>query len=64
MESFYKDPKHPASFGGADAIHRVLKGKENANTVKKWLSFKDSYTLHKPVRRKFQRNRVLIESKK
>ncbi|GFX34101.1 uncharacterized transposon-derived protein F54H12.3 [Trichonephila clavipes] len=28
--------------------------------VKHWLSQKDAYTLHKPVRHKFQRNRVFV----
>jgi hypothetical protein len=58
MELSYRDPKQPASFGGVNALQRALKGKKK--NIQQWLSLKDSYTLHKPIRHKFQRNRVLV----
>ncbi|GFY29336.1 uncharacterized transposon-derived protein F54H12.3 [Trichonephila clavipes] len=42
------------------SLHRSVKGKYSKKDVKHWLSQKDAYTLHKPVRHKFQRNRVFV----
>lgn len=58
MENIYKNPKHPGSFGGVNAVQRAVK--KSTNDVKQWLSQKESYSLHKPIRHKFLRNRVLI----
>ena len=30
------------------------------NKIKKWLMKQDTYTLHKPIRRHFKRNRVIV----
>ncbi|GFY46537.1 hypothetical protein TNIN_475201 [Trichonephila inaurata madagascariensis] len=60
LAAFYENPKVPNSFGGVEALHRSLKGKYSKKDVKHWLSQKDTYTLHKPVRLKFQRNRVFV----
>ncbi|GFV68135.1 uncharacterized transposon-derived protein F54H12.3 [Trichonephila clavipes] len=58
--AFYENPEVPNSFGGVEALHRSVKGKYSKKDVKHWLSQKDAYTLHKPVRHKFQRNRVFV----
>ncbi|GFV74912.1 putative uncharacterized transposon-derived protein F54H12.3 [Trichonephila clavipes] len=60
LAAFYEIPEVPNSFGGVEALHRSVKGKYSKKDVKHWLSQKDAYTLHKPVRRKFQRNRVFV----
>ncbi|GFW79193.1 uncharacterized protein TNCV_2476001 [Trichonephila clavipes] len=59
LAAFYENPEVPNSFGGVEALHRSVKGKYSKKDVKHWLSQKDAYTLHKPVRHKFKRNRVL-----
>jgi len=56
----YRNPEHPASFGGVTALHRALKGRVKTKEIKKWLSNKESYSLHKQAQRKFQRNRILV----
>jgi hypothetical protein len=56
----YQNPEHPASYGGINALQRVLKGRVKGKDIKKWLQTKDSYTLHKPLRHKFPRNRVIV----
>ncbi|GFY09577.1 uncharacterized protein TNCV_4322551 [Trichonephila clavipes] len=61
LAAFYENPEVPNSFGGVEALHRSIKGKYSKKDVKHWLSQKDAYTLHKPVRHKFQRNRVFGE---
>jgi len=50
----YYDPKHAAGFG---SVAKVLKaGKNNKRDVGEWLSGQNTYTLHKPVRKRFPRN--------
>ncbi|GFW88180.1 uncharacterized protein TNCV_3500691 [Trichonephila clavipes] len=60
LAAFYENPEVPNSFGGVEALHRSVKGKYSKKDVKHWLSQKDAYTLHTPVRHKFQRNRVFV----
>ncbi|GFV84449.1 uncharacterized protein TNCV_5007131 [Trichonephila clavipes] len=60
LAAFYENPEVPNSFGGVEALHRSVKGKYSKKDVKHGLSQKDAYTLHKPVRHKFQRNRVFV----
>ena len=31
-----------------------------SNQIKEWLMKQDAYTLHKPINRQFQRNRVIL----
>ncbi|PIK52383.1 hypothetical protein BSL78_10695 [Apostichopus japonicus] len=63
LENLYYDPSHPAAFGGVGAIQQAAKNdgrKIRASDIKEWLSSRDTYTLHKPSRKKFRRNRVIV----
>lgn len=60
LSDVYSNPSHPASFGGINSLNRVLKGKVKTKDIKSWLQTKDSYTLHKGLRHKFSRNRVIV----
>ena len=63
LKSIYYDPRHPASFGGAIALYRAAKAANpyvSLSDIKDWLSSQLTYTLHKPVRRKFLRNKILV----
>lgn len=62
MEEAYQNPAHEASYGGVDALHRAGRGKISKKEIKKWLEGVDTYTLHKPIRRKFPTNRVIVHS--
>ena len=65
LEEVYYDPGHAASFGGVDAVYRAAREKGLKITrpkVQKWLSKQDTYTLHKPVRWRFKRGRVFVDS--
>ncbi|KMQ82331.1 hypothetical protein RF55_23325 [Lasius niger] len=62
MEVTYQDPKQAASFGGVDALYRAARGKVPKKEIRKWLEGVDTYTLHKPARRKFPTNRVIVYS--
>ena len=57
------NPQHPAAFGGVEAIYRAAqKDRVNINRqrIKEWLSKQPTYTLHKPIRKRFKRNRVMV----
>ena len=58
LERAYYTPQIPGSFGGVEALKRATKSKRSA--IREWLSYQDTYTLHKPVRRKFTRRRVIV----
>ncbi|GFX09157.1 uncharacterized transposon-derived protein F54H12.3 [Trichonephila clavipes] len=62
LEKVYQEPEHPGSFGGVEALFKATDGKFSRKDIKKWLSAKDSYTLHKPIKKKFKKNRVLHRS--
>ena len=58
MEDVYYNPSNPRSFGGIKRLKERYKKKRKG--VRKWLTFQDTYTLHKPVRKSFPRRRVLV----
>jgi len=51
----YYGPKNPGSFGGVQSLSKVAD-----QPAKEWLSGQDTYTLHRPVRRNFQRRRIIV----
>ena len=58
LRKIYFQPEKAGSFGGVDALKRH--SKVNRRRAKQWLSFQDTYTLHKPVRTKFNRRRTIV----
>jgi len=54
LEEIYYDPSKVGSFGGIDALSRASASKN----VKDWLIEQETYTLHKPVRRRFKRRQT------
>jgi len=50
----YYDPKHAAGFGSVAKLVKTSKHKKR--DVEDWLSGQDTYTLHKPARKRFPRN--------
>ena len=58
------DLERPASFGGVDSIYRAVKNEGkyqiSRNKIRLWLQKKDTYTLHKPVRYRFRRDRLIV----
>ena len=59
LDRVYFDPERVGSYGGVDALHRAT-GEVPKRTAKRWLSEQDAYALHKPVRRRFKRRRVVV----
>ena len=62
LNSIYYDPKQTGSYGGIDRLRRASHSALGASgkEVKRWLSEQDTYTLHKPVRYRFRRRRVVV----
>lgn len=63
IEKNYEKIENPGSFGGIKRIFNELKIKNKnikENDIKKYLSNQDEYTLHKPIKRKFSRNKVVV----
>lgn len=59
VERGYYDPKQPGSFAGVDKWYRH-QSERSRRQVKDWLRSEDAYTLHKPVRYNFPRNKVVV----
>lgn len=57
LKDIYYDIDHPASFSGATKLSKA--SKVPIKRTKEWLASQDVYTLHKPVRFKFPRRKVL-----
>ena len=58
LSKHYYNAKTVGSFGG---IHNLSKtSKKNRETVQHWLSTQDAYTLHKPVKYKYPRRKVIV----
>ena len=64
LSSVYYDPKRSGGLGGLnrlyDDVKKEGKFKISRNEIKQWLMRQDTYTLHKPMRRHFRRNRVIV----
>ena len=64
LSSVYYDPKRSGGLGGVnrlyDDVKKEGKFKISRNEIKQWLMGQDTYTLHKPMRRHFRRNRVIV----
>ena len=54
----YYDPSNPGSFGGVDKLWKEVGG--SREEVENWLKTQDTYTLHRPVRKKIKRNRISV----
>ncbi len=63
FSEIYFDTEHPAGLGGVQKLYQYSKLIDPAiklGDVKQWLSRQDVYTLHRPARRRFKRNRIYV----
>ena len=63
LSSIYYDPKHPASYTNPTKLYRVAKAdgkKITLQQIREWLKGQETYTLHRQVKRKFPRNKVVV----
>ena len=64
LRNIFEDPGHPAGYGNAKQLYDAAKNRIRGlkpRDVKKFLEGKKSYTLHRPVRTKFERRKVLTK---
>ena len=57
MNESYFDVTNPVSYGG---VHRLAK-QYGSKTASDWLHTQDTYTLHKPIRKKFPRRKTFAK---
>ncbi|XP_053372970.1 uncharacterized protein LOC128546459 [Mercenaria mercenaria] len=64
LHRIYTDPSHPASFSGPDRLKREAdregKFEFSKREVKTFLESQDTYSINRPVRRRFKRNRIVV----
>src|SRR5882757_2702308 len=63
LSDIYFDPNHPGSLGGVYKLYRyanLINKDIQLKHVREWLSRQNVYTLHKPIRRHFLRNRIYV----
>jgi transposase InsO family protein len=62
LRSIYYDAANPASYAGVDKLYKAARQRHpvSKREVKEWLSGELTYTLHKPARRRFKRNRIVV----
>ena len=63
LETIYEDPSQAGSFGGVESLYAEAKKERFTylkNEVKEWLSKRQSYTLHKPARKRLRRNKTIV----
>ena len=64
LSSVYYNAKRSGGYGGVnrlyDDVKKEGKFKISRKQIKEWLMKQDAYTLHKPVRRNFKRNSVIV----
>ena len=61
LSRVYESPDHPASFSGLDKLYHIAKKEFPSITcheIKQWAENNLSYSLHKPSRRNFKRNKI------
>ena len=62
LDSIYYNTASPACYGGIDAVFREAKIDApgiRRKDVKEYLERQNTYTLHKPLQRKFRRNKIV-----
>lgn len=66
LETLYYDIGHESGLGSLEKLYQWVKDegvyKLSRTRIKQFLQTQDTYTLHKPIRRRFPRNRVLAIS--
>ena len=59
----YIKDEHTASFSGPQKLYEAAVKQHSTvtlNAMKSWLSGEETYTFHKPSRKKFKRNKVIV----
>lgn len=61
LHSIYYNPSHPAGYGGIVPLARA--SGVSPKMVKNWMKRQETYTLHRPARRNYKHDRILVGGK-
>ena len=63
LKDIYFNPANPGAFAGPEKLYRIVKQenvyKISRNKIKQCLQDQDAFSLNRPLRRKFKRNRIV-----
>ena len=63
LKKIYYNPKHPDAFAGPQKLCKIVQDENIYNIsrskIRQWLQDQDVYSLTKPIKRKFKRNRIV-----
>lgn len=62
VHRIYYDVSHPAGYSSREKLVEAMKGKMSRKQVHDWLKSQETYTLHKPVMRRFSRNKYVLSN--
>lgn len=62
LATIYYDPSNPAGYSGVNSLINSVKNRHPRSTVEDWLKKQDAYTIHKPVRKTFPRNKYIVSN--
>lgn len=62
IHNIYYDVSHPAGYSSINKLSNIMKSKMTRKEVKNWLESQETYTLHKPVQRRFPRNKYILSN--
>ena len=63
LKDTYYNPENPEGFSSVDKLYKAAKNEfpsTKKSEIKNWLSSQLTYSLHKPVRKFFKRNRIIV----
>lgn len=62
LSKIYTDPSHPAGYSTVNKLWKAVNKTISKTEILEWLQTQDSYTLHRPIRRRFERNRYNVDN--
>lgn len=60
LSKLYYNIKKPSGFSSIDSLWKATGGKYTRSQVVNWLQKQETYTLHRPMRKKFKRNKYFV----
>jgi hypothetical protein len=62
LARLYYNPADPAGFSTAEKLYQATQGRYKKKDIAVWLSGQDTYTLHKSIRKNFDRNKYIVDN--
>lgn len=62
IHNIYYDVSHPAGYSSLNKLTEAMKSKMTRKEIRNWLESQETYTLYKPVQRRFPRNKYVLSN--